>query len=70
MLQAVVLCQVERAKEAMLNQLYSSIRYVSSEFGKQFLVSLTRYVFILWRVGWCSSLILPCLWQFPCYGKN
>lgn len=37
-LQAVVLCQVERAREAMLNQLYSSVRYdfdhnrVSSSF--------------------------------------
>lgn len=36
--QAVVLCQVERAREAMLNQLYSSVRYdfdhnrVSSSF--------------------------------------
>jgi hypothetical protein len=35
---AVVLCQVERAREAMLNQLYSSVRYdfdhnrVSSSF--------------------------------------
>lgn len=28
--QAVVLCQVEKAKEDMLNQLYSSIRLVSS----------------------------------------
>jgi hypothetical protein len=27
-LQAVVLCQVERAKDAMLNQLYSSIRFL------------------------------------------
>jgi dynamin GTPase len=25
---AVVLCQVERAKDAMLNQLYSSIRFL------------------------------------------
>jgi len=31
--QAVVLCQVERAKEAMLNQLYSSIRYMSFGSG-------------------------------------
>jgi hypothetical protein len=27
---------VERAKEAMLNQLYSSIRYMPFESGKQF----------------------------------
>lgn len=27
--QAVVLCQVEKAKEDMLNQLYSSVRFVS-----------------------------------------
>lgn len=26
-LQAVVLCQVEKAKEDMLNQLYSSVRF-------------------------------------------
>ena len=30
--QAVVLCQVEKAKEDMLNQLYSSVRLVIPKF--------------------------------------
>ncbi len=52
--QAVVLCQVERAKDAMLNQLYSSVRYCF--LGKCFCwVSVTK--FSTWSFSaWTSKL--------------
>lgn len=40
----------------MLNQLYSSIRYMSFEFGKQFLASLMRSIFIFQSLNYCKRL--------------
>ena len=49
--QAVVLCQVERAKDAMLNQLYSSIRYILHYD------IMTEYHAYLNLVSFCGSLV-------------
>ena len=49
--QAVVLCQVERAKDAMLNQLYSSIRYI---LHYDIMIEYHAYLNL---VSFCGSLV-------------
>jgi len=55
MFQAVVLCQVERAKDAMLNHLYSSIRYIPIEYEIIFLSSFIS--FSLSYAMYCKGLV-------------
>lgn len=57
MFQAVVLCQVERAKDAMLNQLYSSIRYKLDEFGKQCLTCFDVLDCYLLSARYCRQFV-------------
>jgi len=47
-LQAVVLCQVEKAKEDMLNQLYSSVRFRNLLFPSIFILLcwITLFAFV------------------------
>jgi hypothetical protein len=62
--QAVVLCQVEKAKEDMLNQLYSSIRLVLSLLA--LLSDDFQVHFFLMNAIWYSG-ILPI---FPSFNSN
>ena len=55
--QAVVLCQVEKAKEDMLNQLYTSIRLVLSNYFRVLGISLS----ICYFQGKNVLLFFPCV---------
>ena len=55
--QAVVLCQVEKAKEDMLNQLYTSIRLVLSNYFRVLGISLS----ICYFQGKNVLLFSPCV---------